>query len=115
MRFVAFILCLLLISCQRDEAQQICSTSDLVADLTWLQDLTQHITENPDQYHSVIITRFNYRNQTVFDVYDMISSCVYCDLRDCSGNKFTPENFNDFIVNKTGEQKIWCQNPALCQ
>jgi len=108
-------LCLLLsLSCQDEDTQTVCDTTDPVKNMGWLRNLTKYIQENPDDFFAVSITAYEYNGQSVFNVYDLVSSCAFCDLRDCFGNEFVPEDFNDFMANKTNERKIWCQKPELC-
>jgi hypothetical protein len=83
-------------------------------ELEWLKNLIIEIESDP-KYVSVIITAYDYKGQTVFNIQDAISSCAFCDLRICSGNKFTRTNVSDFISNKTNERKVWCQNKQLCE
>lgn len=109
--FIVFILTLL--ACTKEEILKLCNSKDPVNNLEWLKDTTFQIQSDP-KYVSVVITVLEYKGQTIFNVYDAISSCAYCDLRDCSGKKYTPGDLNDFVTNKRNERKIWCQNPDLC-
>lgn len=113
MRFVYLFYLITFFACRNDEALTLCNSEDPVNNLPWLKSATSDIQSDP-KYVSVVISVFEYQGKTIFNIYDMISSCAYCDLRDCSGKKYTPSNFSDFIANKKNERKIWCQNPALC-
>lgn len=100
-------------ACHNDETLTVCNSEDPVNNLQWLKRTIADVQSDPN-YVSVVISVFDYKGQTIFNIYDMISSCAFCDLRDCSGQKYTPSNFNDLIANKKNERKIWCQNPDLC-
>ncbi len=114
MRFGLYLFLLVtFFACHNEEALTLCNSEDPVNKLSWLKRTTDDIPSNPN-YVSVVISVFDYEGKTIFNIYDMISSCAYCDLRDCLGQKYTPSNFNDLIANKKNERKIWCQNPALC-
>jgi hypothetical protein len=114
MRFWLFIIVLLALpACRNDQGLALCNSENPVDSLPWLKTTVADIQSNPN-YVSVVISVFDYKGQTIFNIYDMISSCAFCDLRDCSGKKYTPSNFSDLIANKKNERKIWCQNPALC-
>lgn len=114
MRYLAYLFLLVFLSCDREEALTLCDTPDPVKNLPWLQDLTKHVQDNPGQYTSLTISIYEYNGQTIFNIYDLVSSCSFCDLRDCAGNKFSPDDLSDFIANKKNEQMIWCQNPQMC-
>lgn len=114
MRYLICFCLLALIACRNEETFTICDTTDPVKNVDWIKSLTKQIQENPDDYFSVSITVYEYKGQFVFNVYDAVSSCAFCDLRDCAGNKFTPEDFEDFMANKANGRKVWCQNPELC-
>jgi len=114
MRFLLSVFLLLsFFACEKEEAKMLCNSEDPVHNLEWLRNTTIDIQSDP-KYFFVIISVFEYRGQTIFNIQDMISSCAFCDLRDCSGKKFTPSDFNDLVTNKKNERKIWCQNPDLC-
>jgi hypothetical protein len=100
-------------ACRNDETLPLCNSEDPVNNLSWLKRTTADIQSNPNDV-SVVISVFDYKGQTIFNIYDMISSCAYCDLRDCSGQKYAPSDFNDLIANKKNERRIWCQDPDLC-
>jgi hypothetical protein len=91
----------------------LCGVEDPANNLAWLKNLISDIKSDP-KYVAVTITAWQYRGQTIFYIYDAISSCAFCDLRSCNGQKFSPSDFNDFMVNKKNEKKIWCQNADLC-
>jgi len=109
--FILFVL--ITISCNEEEALQICNTENPVNNLKWLADFIEKVKFDP-KYVSVTISVFEYQDQTVFNIYDVIQSCLYCDLRNCSGQKYTPTDFSDFAASKKDVKKIWCQNPDLC-
>jgi hypothetical protein len=119
MKLQAFILLLLLnFSCKETEPNleksiTLCGVNDPIKNLAWLKTLTKEIPSNPG-YVMVVISVSEYKGQEIFNIYDMISSCAYCDLRDCAGQEYEPADFTDFIANKQNERKIWCQQPALC-
>jgi hypothetical protein len=91
----------------------LCGVNDPANNLAWLKNLISDIKSDP-KYIAVTITAWQYQGQTIFNIYDAISSCAFCDLRTCNGQKFTPSDFNDFIISKKNEKKIWCLNPDLC-
>lgn len=116
--FILLLLFATVLSCECEEASPqplvaVCGVENPQRDLKWLRDLISQIKADP-KYVSVVITAFDYQEQTVFNIQDMISSCAFCDLRKCSGQKFTPADFNDFLINKRNEREVWCQNPDLC-
>ncbi len=114
MRFGPFLFLLLIfLACDKEKTITLCNPEDPVNHLPWLKRATSDTQSDP-KYISIVISVFEYQGQTIFNIYDMISSCAYCDLRDCSGQKYTPSNFSDLIANKKNERKIWCQHPALC-
>jgi hypothetical protein len=114
MRILSLIFLLLTVfACHNDETLSVCNSEDPVNHLPWLKRTITDIQSDPN-YVSVVISVFDYKGQTVFNIYDMISSCAFCDLRDCSGQKYSPPDFNDLIANKKNERRIWCQNSALC-
>lgn len=91
----------------------VCGVENAQSNLPWLRNLIAKI-KSDTKYVSVIITVCEYKGKTIFNIQDAISSCAFCDLRDCAGNKYSATDFNDFLVNKKNERKVWCQNPDLC-
>jgi hypothetical protein len=105
-------------SCQEIEPKlekpmNLCGVNDPIKNLPWLNTLTKEIPSNP-RYVMVVISVSENKGQEIFNIYDMISSCAYCDLRDCAGQDYEPADFGDFVTNKKDERKIWCQNQDLC-
>jgi len=107
------LIALLISACNHEETTPLCNSEDPVASLDWLEDFIEEVERNP-KYHMLTISAMEYQGQTIFNIYEIVQSCAYCDLRDCSGQKYTPSDFMDFITNKTNERKIWCQDPQWC-
>lgn len=111
---VIILFILVSISChEKENALVLCNTEDPVENLQWLSELISQV-QSDTKYTSVTISVLEYQGQTIFNIYDIIQSCVYCDLRDCSGQKFIPADFIDFASAEKNVRKIWCQNPQLC-
>ncbi len=110
---IAGLLILFAFSCEQEKVQTLCDTNDPVMNLVWLKNLINEIKSDP-KYLAVTISACSYQGQTLFHIQDSISSCMFCDLRDYSGQKYMPADLNDFIANQRNVRTIWCQNPDLC-
>lgn len=107
------LIALIIGACTGQEALTVCNTENPVENLKWLADFIDEVKTDP-RYQSVTISVMEYDGQTIFNIYDIVQSCVYCDLRDCSGQKYVPADYIHFAANEKNERKIWCQNSLLC-
>ncbi len=103
---VIILFTLVSISChEKENTLVLCNTEDPVENLQWLSALISQV-QSDTKYTSVTISVLEYQGQTIFNLYDIIQSCVYCDLRDCSGQKFIPADFIDFAQQKRMSEKF---------
>jgi hypothetical protein len=107
------LIAIIMMACTRQEVLTLCNTADPVKNLKWLENFIAQVKTDP-RYQSVTISVMEYQGQTVFNISDIVQSCVYCDLRDCSSQKFMPADYVHFVANKKNEHKIWCQNLQFC-
>ena len=113
MRLRIILIAFIIAACTRQETLTICNTENPVDNLKWLADFIDEVKIDP-RYQSVTISVMEYDGQTIFNIYDIVQSCVYCDLRDCFGQKYVPADYIHFAANEKHERKIWCQNPLFC-
>ena len=81
-----------MIACTHQEVLTLCNTEDPIQNLKWLKDFITEVKADP-RYQSVTISAMEYQGQTIFNIYDIVQSCVYCDLRDCSGQRYMLKDY----------------------
>ncbi len=69
-----------------------CGVKDPVNNLGWLKKIVLEAKKDgSDKY--LIIRMADYNGDTYFNSRFPFSSCMGCNIRDCSGNRIDPQNF----------------------
>ncbi len=76
----------------RNSEASACGVKDPVNNLGWLKKIVQnHKKEGTDRY--LIIRMADYNGETYFDTALGYSSCLLCNIVDCTGSRIDWQNF----------------------
>ena len=94
-----FLLSLFFISCEKDEK--------LPINPEWLNTMISQLENSP--LPGIIINAYQWNETNYYHVSNPISSCMFCDVYNYSGDKiiWTNDEFSDFINNGKLIKVVW--------
>jgi hypothetical protein len=116
--FVMLMLCISLMSCEKEALERECGTDVSEEEITWLQTIIAEHTPSANQLSAepkAEIYRYTYHNQTYF----LVNLCVGCPdatyvVYNCKGEVFCQgggitggTTCGDFNDNATDERLVW--------
>jgi hypothetical protein len=105
MVFISCLLVLLVLGCNKNAIKE--SSKDIPA---WLQDKINSMS-NERSYGGVKIYRYKWNGEQVYYIDNPISSCMYCELYNQSGNHIkiadNDTQFIQFLGDKSNAVIIW--------
>ncbi len=92
----------LVVACEKKSQQQ-----DQLPE--WLEIILDESTNNDFcQYWSV--TRYSFRDSYYYELFNPLSSCLFCDVYDEEGNRMVwddHEDMNAYVENRTDVTLVW--------
>jgi hypothetical protein len=74
----------------------------------WVEELISEMEDDP-YYQSSILSRYTWNEHFFYEIFNPISSCVYCEVFDYKGNRLNWEEYNleDYLEHRTNQVIIW--------
>jgi hypothetical protein len=96
---LVLILSIILFSCEKDEK--------LPPNPEWLNTMITQLESSP--FPGYVIWGYKWNEEYYYVVYNLISSCLYCETYDYSGTRVTwnDDEFEDFLKNGKQIKTVW--------